>query len=186
VTVALLLATLVVRARPMSRLRRPAQTGETDFFEAVASELRRGASLRHALAWAMPGSASARLAGSGQPMAAVVAALEVEVPLEGELAGAGIVLASRSGAAAAPLFIRLAGRSRARRELARELRVLTAQARLSAAVVGLIPVGLGLVLVLSRGGAVLASPAARSLVAFGLGLQLVGLATIALLLRGHR
>ena len=41
-------------------------------------------------------------------------------------------------------------------------------------------------IVLSRGGTVLASSAARTVVAVGLGLQLAGLGVTALLLRVHR
>lgn len=184
--VALLLALAVARARPIQRRRSQRSGSDAEFFEAVAAELRRGASLRHALAWAAPESGAARLATTGQPMATVVTALETDVPLRGELAGAGIALAGRSGAPAAALFARLADRSRVGEQLARELRVLSAQARISAAVVGLIPIGLGVGLVMSRGSAVLASPAARSLVGVGLGLQLLGLGTVALLLRAHR
>ena len=183
---ALFLALLVGRARPVDRLRSRPPRHDAEFFEAVAAELRRGASLRHAVAWAAPESNAARLATTGQPMPVVVAALEADVPLVGELAGAGIALAVRSGAPAAPLFARLAERSRIDEQLQRELKVLTAQARLSAAVVGLIPVGLGVGLVLSRGSAVLASPAARTTVAVGLSLQLLGLGIIATLLRMHR
>ena len=184
--VALFLALLVVRVRPIHLRRSRPQRSDAEFFEAVAAELRRGASLRHAVAWAAPESNAARLATTGQPMPMVVAALETDVPLRGELAGAGIALAGGSGAPAAPLFARLADRSRIGEQLERELRVLTAQARLSAGVVGLIPIGLGFGLVVSRGSAVLASPAARGVVAIGLGLQLLGLGIIAVLLRMHR
>jgi len=183
---ALFLALLVLRARPIDRRRSRPQRCDADFFEAMAAELRRGASLRHAVAWAAPESKAARLATTGQPMPVVVAALKSDIPLSSELAGAGIKLAARSGAPAAPLFARLAERSRIAEQLERELRVLTAQARLSAAVVGLIPVGLGIGMVLSRGGAVLASSAARTTVAAGLSLQLIGLGIIAALLRMHR
>jgi hypothetical protein len=119
-------------------------------------------------------------------MAMVVAALETDVPLRGQLAGAGIALAARSGAPAAALFARLAARARVGEQMAHELRVLTAQARLSAAVIGLIPVGLGIALATSRGGGSLASAAARTAVAVGLGLQLLGLGAIAVLVRAHR
>lgn len=185
-TVALLLALLIVRSRPIRwRLSGPLPS-DAAFFAAVAAELRRGASLRQALAWASPGTKAARLATSGQPMAVVVAALESDVPLRGQLAGAGIALAARSGAPAAPLFARLAERARAGELMVREVRVMTAQARLSAAVIGLIPVGLGIALVLSRSSGSLASPAARTAVAVGLGLQLIGLGAIALLVRAHQ
>ena len=183
-TLALLLALTMVLAQPVRRLKRRPLPGDAEFFATVAAELRRGASLRHAIAWAAPGSNAARLAMTGQPMAAVVTALQVDVPLRGELAAAGMNLAARSGAPAAPLFHRLVDRSQAGRQLARELRVLTAQARLSAAVVGLIPLLTSCVLVVGRGG-VLASPAARIVVGAGLGLQLLGLAVVAVLLRMH-
>ncbi len=188
-TAAVLVAWAVVRMRRPRRLgggRPRARLGDAEYFDAVAAELRRGASLRHAIAAPVAGSVTARLAVSGQPMGLVVAALERELdPVDG-LAAAGIELAGETGAPSATLFSRLAERARARRQLEGERRALSAQARFSAAVVGLMPLGIGLMLGVARGGSLMTKAATRLPVLLGLGMQLAGVVLLVLLMRAQR
>ncbi len=158
-----------------------------EYFDTVGRELRRGSSLRHALAIPVPGSRLARLALTGQPIDLVSAEVVTMLRLTDELPIAGIRLASRTGAPASRVFGRLAEEARAAKQHQRDRAAATAQARLSAAVVGLVPPGLGMAILASGGGRHLAQPGpARTAVLFGVGLQLLGLAVIGVLLRLER
>jgi Flp pilus assembly protein TadB len=110
----------------------------------------------------------------------VAAALGAALPYNGRLAGAAFRLAATTGARAADVFAALAARAAATGELQRERRVLTAQSRLSALVVGGAPLVLGgLVLGAGNGGSLLAAGSpGRGVVALGLALELAGLAVI--------
>lgn len=168
--------------------RRPVRTVDpVGYFEAVASELRRGASLRWALSAPLPESRLARLAMTGQPLALVAAELDAEFDGVDDLFMPGVLLAGRTGAPAASLFGQLADRARITLQLRRLRRTLTAQARLSAAVVGLIPLGIGVLLTTFNSSGSLTAPGpARIAVLSGLALQCTGLVVIALLLRANR
>ena len=157
------------------------------YFDAVGGELRRGASLRHALAIPAPGTRLARLTATGQPIELVAAEVSRMFDLNDELTAAGIRLASRSGAPAGVLFSRLAQRLRTDQQLERDRKVLTAQARLSAAVIGLLPVIPTAIMVASGRGKLFLEPSlSRSVVLFGLALQLLGLLVIGGLLKASR
>lgn len=157
------------------------------YFDAVSGELRRGAALRQALAIAAPQTRLARLAATGQPMELVAAEVQSMFALDDELAAAGIRLAGRSGAPAAVLFSRLAERLRAGEQLARDRRTLTAQARLSAAVIGLLPVAPAVIMAASSRGRLFLEPGpSRSVVLLGFALQVLGLIVIGVLLRVDR
>jgi Flp pilus assembly protein TadB len=179
---------------PVLRLRLPAQRAvrapvadAAAYFDAVAGELRRGAALRQALAIAAPQTRLARLAATGQPMELVAAEVQTMFTLDDELAAAGIQLAGRSGAPAAVLFSRLAERLRAGEQLARDRRTLTAQARLSAAVIGLLPVAPAAIMAASSRGRLFLEPGpTRLVVLFGFALQVLGLIVIGVLLRADR
>lgn len=173
------------RARRAARF--PGSHAAATYFDAVAGELRRGAALRQALAIAAPETRLARLATTGQPIELVAAEVRSMFALDDELAAAGIRLANRSGAPATVLFSRLAERLRTAEQLARDRRTLTAQARLSAAVIGLLPVAPGVIMAASSRGRLFLEPgSSRSVVIFGLTLQLLGLIVIGLLLRAER
>ncbi len=174
-----------VVARRAGRRRRAPEAAR--YLDAVAGELRRGAALRQALAIPAPGTRLARLALTGQPIELVAAAVQRRFDLDDELAIAGIRLASRTGAPAGVLFSRLAARLRSAEQLARDRRTLTAQARLSAAVIGLLPVAPGVIILASgRGELVLEPGPSQSVVLVGLALQVLGLVVIAVLLRAGR
>jgi Flp pilus assembly protein TadB len=173
------------------RDRRSRPGGETTFFNAMAAELRAGASLRVAL-----GAAAARApdlglatvgrrAAAGQPAPAVAAELAHALPRNGRLAGAAFSLAAETGARAADVFETLAQRSANVDELDRERSTLTAQARMSALVVGGAPVALLVALIATgRAEALLeAGPVGWGIALVGGGLEFAGLAVVGFMLR---
>lgn len=181
---AVLLALLVLQAAvPRKRLAEGLES-TAESYEAIAAELRRGANLRHAIAAVHPNSRLSRLALSGQPMDAIAAELAARSPEADPLIEAGVQLAAASGAPAASLFVALAERVRLRREAAAKKRVLTAQARASAAVIATLPLLVGTLLVASRSAGVLAtSAAARYAVATGVVLELGGAGIVIAMVR---
>lgn len=126
--------------------RRPGPDAEAAYLQAIAGEMRAGASLRHALSSASspalgPGLDQAlRLAAAGQPLESVAAALERTMPRLGLLTASAVRTAGVTGGRAADVFDALALLATAEVGLARERRAATAQARLSAWIVGGIPV----------------------------------------------
>lgn len=163
---------------------------EAAFLRAVGAELRGGASLRLALADVADSSpldlaTAGRLARIGMPMDRVAAELRQRLPFNGPAAAAAVELSSWSGARVAPVFEGLAEHAADAAELRREQRSATAQARLSAWIVGLAPL-VFTALVLAGGGARAlgrAGSAGYVVVALGVGLELAGLALVALILR---
>lgn len=158
---------------------------EARYLEGVAAELRAGASPRAAVEGAAERVGSidlrrvVRLASLGRPAGAVAAALSEALPANGRLAGAAFRLASDTGARAADVFASLAVRAAESGNLARERRALTAQVRLSAALVGGAPIGVVVLLAASgRAGALLESSAGRVLGSVGLGLLTLGGLTV--------
>lgn len=136
------IAVLLLLARPEWSPRRWRHTrGRPDdqqLAAAIHAELAAGSSLRNAVAAAAghrPDLASVRrLALAGAPIESVAAVLGPS-----ERLAAAVVVAARSGGRAATVFSRLADRAAADAELARQKRVLTTQARMSAVVVGVMP-----------------------------------------------
>lgn len=170
--------------------RRSGAGGETAFFNAMAAELRAGASLRIALGAAASRApelgleSAGRRAAAGQPALAVADELVRVLPRNGRLAGAAFSLAAETGARAADVFETLAQRSANLDDLARERSTLTAQARLSALVVGGAPVALLVALVATgRARALLeAGPVGWGIALVGGALELAGLAVVAFML----
>ncbi len=160
----------------------------------IAAELHAGASLRDAVAAACRNHASeeilraGRRATSGAPAGAVAASLSSALPRNGRHAALAFELADESGAAAAAVFDRLASRALRDAELRREVAAATAQARLSATVVGGAPVAvLVLLAVTGRIGVFTDSGGAGLVVGIlGVGLVLSGLGVVWLLLRADR
>ncbi|MCP3998136.1 MAG: hypothetical protein GY722_24210 [bacterium] len=139
VVAAILLVPGIERLRRMPRSR---PIDEERFHAAVHSELQAGASLRSAISAAaqdLPELAGIhRAAVSGHPMDEVAAALLV-LPNTGSEARVAVRVADLSGGRAADVFLRMADRAAAAADLDRQRRILTAQARLSAAIVGGLP-----------------------------------------------
>lgn len=173
------------------KLRGRAQSGnETLFFAAMAAELRAGSSLRMALGSAAEGSSdlglqpAGRRAAAGVPASDIAQELSERLPRNGRLAGAAFSLAAATGARAADVFESLAQQAAERDDLVRERGTLTAQARMSAAVVGgapiLVLVGLA---VSGRGQQLLeAGPAGWAIVLAGGALEIAGLAVVGFML----
>lgn len=173
--------------RVSKRIGRNGLVEPAAYFDAVASELRRGASLRIALASPLPDSRLSRLAVTGQPLALVVAELDAAVGGVDDLLVPGVLLAGRTGSPAASLFVQLADRARVAGQMRRLRRTLTAQARLSAAIVGLIPLAIGVLLLAADSFGAITSPGpARFVVLTGLAMQCIGLLVIVLILRANR
>ena len=164
---------------------------EAELLRAISAELSSGSSLRTALndasarVPAIDTTAAVRLSRAGAPFDAVAAELETALPTNGRLAAAALRLSSRSGARVASVFDTLASRAAGAADLARETRAATAQARMSAGVVGLVPIGFTFLLVISGSAA---SPLAAGrpglvIAALGAGLQIAGLGVVAWLIR---
>ncbi|MDJ0953561.1 MAG: type II secretion system F family protein [Acidimicrobiia bacterium] len=143
VTLALVLLIVAVPGIERRRTRRSQPIDEQQYFAAVHAELRAGASVREALAQAASGQGAVlagvhRLATSGASLDEVAAELS-RLPTMGAAADAAVRVAAHSGGRAAAVFLRLADRAASEADLARQRRVLTAQARLSAGIVGGLP-----------------------------------------------
>ena len=162
--------------------RRERETDEPRFYAAVGAELRAGASLRHALADAAGEQDSAelhrvrRITDSGAPIDEVAAELGT-LSGSGRQAAVALRVAERSGGRAAEVFQRLADRASDAAELERQQRVLTAQSRMSALIVGGLPFvwlafgGISrLETLVANGGIVIA--------VVGLGLQALGIVVV--------
>ena len=171
----------------------PPAAAEGALHTAMASELRGGASLRGALSSAAadaPGidlRRAVRYAAAGADIAKVAEALEECLPVTGVSAAAAIQLSAGSGARAASAFDALADRAAFEASVAREHRALTAQARLSALVVGGGPLVVAAVLLVTGRARVLIDHGAVGITAglVGLGLELAGVAVVIALLRRH-
>jgi tight adherence protein B len=177
-----------VRERRRAK-RRAAQIEEqlVDAVSAIATALRSGRSLAQAL----------EVAGEevGDPLGSILgetaSSVQLGVPLDDALGSLGeriggpdarlvtgvLRLHRRTGGALAASLDDLTRTLRSRRDGARELRSLTAQARLSAAILGLLPLGFFLFLsVVARGDVESAYHSATGASAIGIGLALQGVA----------
>jgi tight adherence protein B len=163
-----------------------------DGLDAVARGLRSGLSLQQALAEA-PAPDLAHLADRaerGQPLAEVCRAWAASAPdADSRLAAAALGLAAEAGGRPARAVDGVVATLRERRAVAAEVRAQSAQARLSAAVLAGLPLAVALVAAATDDRVVafwLGSAAGRLCLAVGLGLQALGVAWIASLVRGRR
>lgn len=167
---------------------------EAVYLAAVAAELRGGASLRLALGTAAGAAphlalgAVARSALAGASMGVVAAELRRRLPVTAPLVVPTVELAAESGGLAAAMFDRLALRAIDEANARRELRTASAQARLSAWVVGGLPViALGFGAVTGRLDSLIAAGTiGLVIVVVGAGLLAMGLVVVAVLSRGAR
>ena len=194
--VGVLLAPRIVRRRRAARGARAAEEQLPDAISVLATGVRTGRSLVQALALAgaevdPPIGPTFRAAADrialGAPMDDALArwASEVGGP-EARVAAGVLRLHQRTGGALPTALQELADTLRARRTGARELRSLTAQARLSAAILGLLPIGFFLFLsAVARRDieAAYASGLGATAIAVGLGLQAAAFVWIRRLLR---
>lgn len=173
------------------RRHRVTPDDEATYFRALAAELRAGASLRGALGEAVDRvpalslDRAVRYAEAGAPMTEIADIVEVQFPENGRLAGAAFRLSDWSGAQVADTFAGLADRASASAELARERRAATAQARMSAIVIGIAPVAFAALLLATGRGAGLVDHGWIGLLILGAGLTLevLGLLVVALIIR---
>jgi len=175
-------------ARRRRRARRRLPGAEADFLRAVAGEIEAGASIRQALIAAAAGARELDLAGAvhladaGRPPGEVVMALRAALPVNGRVAGAAYQLVSDTGGRAAAVFATLAVRAADAGDIERERRALTAQARLSAWLVGGLPAGVTVAMALAgRGPSLQGAGAVISIL--GVGLIVLGGAGVALMVR---
>lgn len=178
VTLVLALAILLVPRWGGLRRARRSTIDEPRFYMAVHSALESGASLHRAIAAAADGSpqlAGVRVAAAGGSTDEIAHAMRV-LP-GGEAAGAAVRVAARSGGKAADVFLRLAERAAADTDVARQRRVLTAQSRLSAAIVGGLPI-----VWLAFGGVArlesLVAAGGAPIAVLGLGMEATGVALV--------
>ena len=162
--------------------------GEAAFLEAVAAEVRGGSSLRHAIAEAAGRSEldldrAARAALLGRPMAEVGAALESALAINGRIARPALAMAAEAGARVGPLFDGLALGAAEAADAAREQRVATAQARLSAWLVAGLPAVAAVAIAVIGDGGLFASAPGVTIGVVGLGLLAAGAVTVWLMLR---
>ena len=173
------------------RVARVTPDSEATLFRAMAAELRSGASLRGALAEAVHRvpqirlERPVRLAAAGMQMTEIAEAVETQLPENGRLAAAAFRLSDWSGARVADTFDGLAQRAAATAELVRERRAATAQARLSALIVGVAPLAFTVLLVATGRGAGLVAHGGLGwlVLGVGLGLEALGLLTVAAIVR---
>lgn len=159
----------------------------SDFCQGVASELRSGATLQHAVRAAAV-SVGVRLSesssGHEQTPGEMADALSVELGSIGRELRAILRAAPRSGARAADLFDEIGSYAIARAEMSHEVRIASAPARATAWFFLLAPV-IYLWVEMRSGslGGLLRAPQQRLPAVIGLTLFLVGLAAVVILMR---
>jgi tight adherence protein B len=130
----------------LERSRRRQGDDEGAFLQAVASEMRSGAAVRVAIADAasrvpsLPLARTARLARAGRPLDEIADSIRSHLPRSGLLTAAAIRIAGVTGGRIADTFDELALIAAEDMEMRGETRAATAQARISAWIVGGIPV----------------------------------------------
>jgi tight adherence protein B len=187
---------------PLRRRRRRAaeavalEDGLAEAVSAIAAALRAGRSMAGALeeaAATVPPPLGPRLrvlvdrVALGVPVESAILELADSVPgPDGRLVVAVLGLHQRAGGDAPSVLDRVARTLRERRASAREVRSLTAQARLSGAILGFLPIGFFLFLSVTARADVdraIASPTGRTAIVVGLAMQAVAFLWIRRLLR---
>ncbi len=168
---------------------KPSPAMEAAFYQRLLSELESGSSVRSGLAAAIAAEHDLDLADvarrlhAGSHLEYALEPLEHRLPHTGMLARAALLLGSETGGEIRSSIADLGAMARDLIEVERQVGVHTAQARLSALVVGVLPLVAAIGLMAARGG--LPDPGiGRALVVAGLGFQIAGLGFVALILRG--
>ncbi len=163
------------------RVRAESGPSEGDILRQISARVAAGANIRSAITdpsnTAIPSRAQ-RLASLGQPMTDVGDALTQVFPVNGAAFRAICSFSEHTGAAISSALTVLAERADEAADLARQRRVSLAQVKLSATVVGLVPIAISVALVVLRGvpepgGAVIVIP-----MVVGVALQIVGTAVV--------
>lgn len=156
-------------------------SSEGDLLRQLSGSVSAGATIRSTIAEptieSVPAHAQ-RLAALGIPMADVAEAMIEAFPVNGQAFRAICTFSEHTGAGISAALTVLAARADDASELARERNVALAQVKLSAMVVGLVPIAASIVLVALRGipepgGAVIVVPMVA-----GIALQVVGTAVV--------
>ncbi|MCL1600363.1 MAG: hypothetical protein M3112_02350 [Actinomycetia bacterium] len=174
---------VLVFASAVTRRRTQAASAgsEGDLLRQLSGRVASGATIRSTIAdtaiESVPGYAQ-RLAALGIPMADVAEAMITVFPVNGQAFRAICSFSEHTGAGISAALSVLADRADDASELARERKVALAQVKLSAIVVGLVPIAASIGLVVLRGvpepgGAVIVIPMAA-----GIALQVVGTAVV--------
>jgi Flp pilus assembly protein TadB len=175
------LVIIVANVLARRRTRAASAGGEGDLLRQIAGRVSAGATIRSTIADPtidlVPGHAR-RLAALGVPMEAVAEALVAAFPVNGQSFRAICSFSEHTGAGISAALSVLADRADDASELARERRVALAQVKLSAVVVGLVPIAASVGLVALRGvpepgGAIIVVP-----MVVGIALQVVGTAVV--------
>jgi Flp pilus assembly protein TadB len=161
---------------------RPVSDGdEGDLLRHLSGRVAAGATIRSAIADTtidgIPAGA-ARLAALGRPMASVGDALVPSLPTNGAAFRGICSFSEHTGAAISSALSALAEQADEATEHARQRRISLAQVKLSAIVVGVVPIAVSLALIVLRGvpepgGAMIVLPMIA-----GVGLQLLGTAIV--------
>jgi len=184
------LALLVVLVT-LSRMRSNVDPyDEASFLHAIAMEIRAGSNLRAAIVDAAAANTdfelapAVRLASVGAPVGLIAGALGDALPEYGDVAEAAVRTAGATGGRVASVFESLAQVAAEDREVRRETKAATAQARISAWIVGGMPVGF-LVFQGATGrlGDLLESSIGVAVLLVGGGLLGLGIGTVIVMLR---
>lgn len=176
----------VARWRAMT----PSPSQEAHLCAAIAADLRAGATVRLAVADGLSALGDRarcvrRRLIVGAPLVSVADEIALLLPLNGRQVAMALEVAGGGGGRAADVFSRLAERAATAAALRRERRVVTAQARLSARVVGGLPLVVTVALLLT--GRLSSLPASGrvgvTVLGAGLALQIGGLAVMAAMMR---
>jgi len=183
VPVTLIGVLLIISASIVTRRRtRAASTsGEGDLLRQLAGRVSAGATIRSTISDPtidlVPGRAR-RLAALGVPMDDVAAALIEVLPVNGRAFQAICAFSEHTGARISAALGILADRTDDASELARERKVTLAQVKLSAVVVGLVPIAASIGLVMLRGVPEPGGPVIVVPMVVGIALQVLGTAVV--------
>jgi Flp pilus assembly protein TadB len=181
-----LLAAVIAWAAAGWRKDQSNDNDEAAYLQAVAGELRAGASLRHAICAAqadpatLPLRRAVRLARAGHPLDQVADELARALPRLGGLTASSVRTVGVTGGRAADVFDGLALVATEELDLVRERRAATAQVRFSALIVGGIPVVYLAYAALTDRLAGLASTGSIGVVVLGLGVLFLGGGVVAI------
>ena len=185
-TVAVAVAFAVLRRTAPARRSAAYDRELPEVLEAVARQLRAGGSLTQAVAGVEPPAGSpSGLATDWQRVVALAPAVGIGAALDDwaddrppsvRLAAAALAMAAETGGSPARAVDGVATTLRSRQSVADELRALSSQARASAAVIALAPLGFGALAGATddRTSAFFTTPAGLTLLAAGLTLDTVG------------
>jgi tight adherence protein B len=187
--IAFVIARRAARRRVAKRSAEIVESQLADAVGSIAAALRAGLSLSQALAYAgreiePPLGEMLRRTSSreslGEPLERALTRWAEEVGSDdARLVNGVLALHRRTGGDLPRVLDRVAEALRERRETAREVRALTAQARLSGAILGLLPIGFFLFLLLtSRSDIAAAFETPAGIAATGLGLLMQGVAFV--------